>query len=102
MDQGEETSDADRLTRGYIISGRVQGVGFRFFVLHRAQAAGVTGWVRNLSTGQVEVQATGTPEQQLALEHALWKGPRFSSVTDVEKTDRPDEVDSGTDFLIID
>ncbi len=50
-------------TRRYVISGRVQGVGFRWFVEREAAQLGITGWVRNCENGDVEVMATGTREQ---------------------------------------
>jgi len=53
----------DLQSRRYLISGRVQGVGFRWFVEREAALIGVTGWVRNTENGDVEVMATGTHEQ---------------------------------------
>ena len=50
----------DLETRRYVISGRVQGVGFRWFVEREAAQIGITGWVRNCDNGDVEVMATGT------------------------------------------
>lgn len=97
-----EGRDPGSLKRRYLVSGRVQGVGFRYFVLRQAQSAGVEGWVRNLRTGQVEVRARGTSEQLAALEAALWRGPRFSSVTNVETAEISDEIDRGSGFQIID
>ena len=58
---------ADLQTRRYLISGRVQGVGFRWFVEREAALIGITGWVRNCDTSDVEVMATGTREQLAAL-----------------------------------
>lgn len=97
-----EGRDPGRLKRRYVVSGRVQGVGFRYFVLRHAQAAGVDGSVRNLMTGQVEVRALGTREQLGKLETALWKGPRFSNVTNVEIVEILDEIDLGSGFDISD
>ena len=71
----------DLETRRYVISGRVQGVGFRWFVEREAAQLGVTGWVRNCDNGDVEVMATGTREQhQLASPEAASKvrAPRVS------------------------
>lgn len=50
------------IRRHYIFSGSVQGVGFRWRAMHAASAHGVTGWVRNLYDGSVELEAEGTEE----------------------------------------
>ena len=69
----------------YLVSGRVQGVGYRYFALRRAEALGVRGFVRNLDDGRVEVVAEG-PEAALAeFEGALRQGPSFSSVSAVDR-----------------
>jgi len=75
-----ETSRARR----YVISGRVQGVGFRYFVLRAALELGVTGWVRNLADGSVEVQAQGDESQLDGLESRLRSGPSRSDVRSVD------------------
>jgi acylphosphatase len=61
----------------------VQGVGFRYFTQHAAEKLHVSGFVRNLSDGRVEVFAMGTPQQHKELRAVLERGPRVSSVTDV-------------------
>ncbi|MGI8908728.1 MAG: acylphosphatase [Candidatus Sumerlaeaceae bacterium] len=66
-----------------VIKGQVQGVGFRYFVLKSAQQYKLTGWVRNLPNGNVEVEAQGDEDSLYELEQALWKGPHFSRVEDV-------------------
>ena len=67
-----------------IVKGIVQGVGYRFFVEDRAYELGLTGYVRNLPDGTVEVVAEGDKEVlELLLEH-LRRGPRSARVTDVE------------------
>ena len=68
----------------YIVRGRVQGVGFRFFVQDQAQKLGLTGWVRNNPDGAVEVVASGSAEQLAALHAKLRTGPRAARVDDVE------------------
>jgi acylphosphatase len=68
------------------IKGRVQGVGFRYWVHTQAKKLGVTGWVRNLKDGRVEVEAAGTDDQLFELEQLLWKGPTLSRVDDVKVT----------------
>ena len=76
-------------TRRYVISGRVQGVGFRWFVEREAAQIGVTGWVRNCSNGDVEVMATGTREQHGSLRQRLEQGPRASRVDHVGESRAP-------------
>ena len=71
----------------YRVRGRVQGVGFRWFVEREAQAVGIAGWVRNRSDGTVEVLAQGTREQLFALRLKLQQGPRASRVDDVEEVE---------------
>lgn len=78
---------ARQITRRYIIRGRVQGVGFRWFVEKEASAIGVVGWVRNNDDGTVEVLATGTGEQLSALHNCLREGPRASRIDEVEVSD---------------
>jgi acylphosphatase len=73
----------DLETRRYIVSGRVQGVGFRWFVEREAALIGVTGWVRNSQDGNVEVMATGTREQHITLRRKLQAGPRAARVDQV-------------------
>jgi acylphosphatase len=78
---------ARQITRRYIVRGRVQGVGFRWFVEKEASEIGVVGWVRNNNDGSVEVLATGTNEQLSALHRCLREGPRASRVDEVEVFD---------------
>ena len=66
-----------------VVSGRVQGVGFRYFVLRRGQELGLDGWVRNLSTGQVEFVAEGPAESLRKLLAAVRQGPPMSWVQSV-------------------
>lgn len=66
-----------------IVHGRVQGVGFRFFVLRQALAIGLKGWVRNLAGGTVEVLAEGNAASLQELLAALHLGPEAAFVRDV-------------------
>jgi acylphosphatase len=69
----------------YIVRGRVQGVGFRWFVDHEARQLGLAGWVRNNLDGTVEVLAMGTDQQLTALGRKLQQGPRAARVDDVQE-----------------
>ena len=81
--------------RRYLVRGRVQGVGFRWFVEHAANAMGLRGWTRNLDDGSVEVYAVGSPEQHAELEARLWKGPSAARVEAVEQQEAAVEKLSG-------
>jgi acylphosphatase len=67
-----------------VIKGDVQGVGFRFFLIRRAQALGLTGWVMNRDDGVVEFVAEGRRQDLEQLERAAREGPPPASVTAVE------------------
>src|SRR5690349_2063329 len=71
------------VARRYLIAGRVQGVGFRYFVEDVARREGVSGYVRNLPDGRVEAVAEGDVEAVGRVEVALWRGPRGARVDDV-------------------
>lgn len=73
------------MTRRYIVTGRVQGVGFRWFVEKEAREIGVSGWVRNTDDGSVEVLASGTSDQLERLRKALKQGPRAARVDEVQE-----------------
>jgi acylphosphatase len=64
----------------YLVKGRVQGVGFRWFVQREASEIGLKGWVRNTEEGHVEIVAAGDPEDLAELRDALRKGSRGSRV----------------------
>lgn len=88
------------MRRRYLIGGRVQGVGFRFFTQRTAARLGLTGWVRNLPDGQVESEAEGDLDSLTALESALRQGPRGALVTHFEHIEISDESDGGTAFAV--
>ena len=66
------------------VSGRVQGVAFRWVTVDVAQQLGVTGWVRNLQDGRVEVMAEGEEERLKEFIEYLKRGPRYSKVNDIQ------------------
>jgi len=73
--------------RRFLVRGRVQGVGFRWFVEREAHILGITGWVRNNHDGTVEVLAQGTRDQLAGLRSRLLEGPRAARVDDVEESE---------------
>jgi acylphosphatase len=80
MTPSEKPIEAKR----YLVRGRVQGVGFRWFVEREAHMLGIAGWVRNNHDGTVEVLAQGTRDQLSGLHSRLRKGPRAARVDAVE------------------
>lgn len=64
----------------WLLSGRVQGVGFRHFTLHRAQGLGVGGWVKNLPDGRVEIRVVGSPADVAELKDNVRQGPPAARV----------------------
>lgn len=70
-----------------VISGRVQGVGFRFFVVQAARRLEIAGYVRNLRDGTVEIVAEGKPIDVRALEMDVLAGPRYGRPDRIETDD---------------
>jgi len=79
--EGQSSLEARR----FLVRGRVQGVGFRWFVEREAHILGIAGWVRNNSDGSVEVLAQGTRDQLSGLRGRLREGPRAARVDIVEE-----------------
>ena len=71
------------VAKRFLVSGRVQGVGFRWFVQDHAAAEGVHGYVRNLPDGRVEALVEGDDEAVLRVERALRRGPSGADVEQV-------------------
>ena len=80
------------------MSGRVQGVGFRFFVQDKARELGLSGWARNLDDGRVEVYAAGPEAKLNDLAAALHAGPRMADVRHVEQ--REEAIERVTGFSV--
>lgn len=78
--------------RRWIVHGRVQGVGFRWFVSRRAGELGLEGFARNLDDGSVEIVARGSEAAVTELERHIRAGPRMSRVDNVETTDVPHDL----------
>jgi acylphosphatase len=82
-----------RIARRFVISGRVQGVGFRWFTKDVAMREGVTGWVRNLPDGRVEALVEGDDEAVTRVERALHSGPPGARVHTVNAiTEEPSDA----------
>jgi len=79
------------------VSGRVQGVGFRYSTIHEARRLGVSGWVRNTDDRDVEVWAEGSPEKLAQFFAWLHRGPQFARVDSVEREDREPQGYRGFD-----
>ena len=84
----------------WVVGGRVQGVGFRWFVARQAAELSLTGWVKNLPNGQVEVVAEGESASLARLGEALRTGPRMAHVESVEKSDIPHQTIGAKSFEI--
>ncbi len=84
----------DMLARRWYVSGRVQGVGFRWFVQKCAMQLGLRGWVRNEADGRVQAYAVGTSLQLDALAGRLHMGPPLSEVRLVEQQEAATETHS--------
>jgi acylphosphatase len=78
-----------RVARRYTISGRVQGVGFRFFTEDAARREGLHGWVRNLPDGRVEIAAEGEVDAIDRFERHVRHGPPGARVESVDVDDVP-------------
>ena len=83
-----------------LVSGRVQGVGFRWFVARQAKAFGISGWVRNLPDGRVEIAACGPKSKLMQFESAVADGPPLAKVSHVEKRDVMPEMEPYKSFQI--
>ncbi len=84
--------------RRYLVSGRVQGVGFRWWVRSKAMELGLGGWVRTLPDGRVEVVAGGEDGALTVLEDGLQHGPRYALVEKVENIEIQDDITSSITF----
>lgn len=81
--------------RRWLVHGRVQGVGYRYFVERAARQLGLTGYARNLDDGRVEVYAAGPPDKIAQLAGLLRVGPRWADVRGVAEQEAGLEDRSG-------
>lgn len=75
------------ITRNLRITGRVQGVGFRMYMVRKGRELGLTGWVRNRLDGSLEAEVQGAPAAVDAMIAAARRGPAGSVVTEVKVSD---------------
>jgi acylphosphatase len=86
--------------RRYIVSGIVQGVGFRYFTQNAAERLDLSGYTKNLPDGRVEVYAVGTVEQLAKLRSALERGPWGASVSEVTEEQAAIDSNYANGFVI--
>ena len=84
----------------FLVKGRVQGVGFRYFACTTAESIGIRGYAKNLVDGSVEVVAEGNEGQLAMMEQALREGPSFGRVDEVLKSVSEVSADRFTGFTI--
>ena len=80
------------VARRYVVTGQVQGVGFRFFTQDVARRENLRGYVRNLTDGRVETLATGDAEAVARFARAIRQGPPHADVTDMTIDDQPADL----------
>jgi acylphosphatase len=85
----------------YLISGQVQGVGFRWFVARHARSLGLAGYARNLPDGRVEVVVSGSEDALPTFERLLRAGPASAQVQEVERSPEPAAFPVGKSFDIM-
>jgi acylphosphatase len=78
-----------------LISGRVQGVGFRDWLIHEAMKRGLTGWVRNVNHDKVEAVICGQDDVVDDCVQRCWQGPGSAKVNDISITDTPPPDEAG-------
>ncbi len=90
----------DRQAKRFLVSGLVQGVGYRFFAQRVAERLGVAGYVKNMRDGRVEVYAIGTTEQLHGLRIELERGPRAAEVSTVNEEEAAVSAQYASGFQI--
>jgi acylphosphatase len=91
----------ESMVRHYLVKGRVQGVGFRWFVHQEAGARGLKGWVRNTEGGEVEIMIAGSEEKLAEIRSVLQRGSRGSRVDAVQERDLDEAMADGLESFRI-
>ncbi len=89
------------MTVRFLVSGMVQGVGFRWFVARHARSLGLRGYARNLPDGRVEVVVDGPEESLPELQRLLEAGPAHAQVEGVERSGEPAALPVGKSFDVL-
>ena len=89
-----------QIARRYFVSGMVQGVGFRYFTQDEAERLRLSGYVRNLRDGRVEVYAIGLPDTLARLRTMLERGPRGAMVRNVAEESAEIDTKFAQEFSI--
>ncbi len=84
-----------------LLSGRVQGVGFRHFTTQQANELGIRGWVKNLPDGRLEAVIMGTKKDVEEMVRRMKKGPRMASVSEISELDPPETTDQFKSFSVV-
>jgi acylphosphatase len=79
--------NAQKHAKRFFVSGRVQGVGYRYFAMNTAEQMGIAGYAKNLPDGRVEVYAIGSAGELRAFACELERGPRLAVVDGVDQVD---------------
>lgn len=99
MEEDPTVASEETLRRGFILRGRVQGVGFRWWTRRNAEKLGLSGTVRNRPDGGVELHVRGGAEAVRGLEELLRRGPPGSRVDAIEEVEPPPHLPD--DFRIV-
>jgi acylphosphatase len=89
----------NKQARKYVVTGRVQGVGFRFFTENEANRLGLSGYVKNCADGTVEAYAVGDAEALEEFKAALAEGPRSARVDEVQEFE--EQVKTGAGRFVV-
>jgi acylphosphatase len=89
------------VTTRFLVSGMVQGVGFRWFVARHARSLGLRGYARNLPDGNVEVVVDGPEDSLPELERLLQAGPASAQVDQVQRSQEPAAIPAGKGFDVM-
>jgi acylphosphatase len=91
---------AEKQAKRFFVSGRVQGVGYRYFAVDTAEQLRLTGYAKNLADGRVEVYAIGTSDELRDFARELRRGPAHAAVADVAEVEAEVLLDFSSGFSV--